>query len=120
MPLLVYYNHSCNSKDDPPWERAVGYHDQNKRRFAENLLEIVGWMGERYKDMIKAWWFDSPYSLDTRGPHNSVTTDMTGFQFPWEQFTVAAKIGHPARLVTYNAGVNETFLYAAHQDYWAG
>ena len=39
---------------------------------------------------------------------------------PWERFTVAAKIGHPARLVTYNAGVNETFLYTTHQDYWAG
>ena len=36
-------------------------------------MDIVGWMGERYKDKIKAWWFDSPYSLDPRGPHNSVT-----------------------------------------------
>ena len=120
MPLLVYYNHSCNSKDDPPWEQAVGYHDRDKNRLAQNLLDIVGWMGERYKDKIKAWWFDSPYSLDLRGPHNSVTTDMTGFQFPWERFTVAAKLGYPARLVTYNAGVNETFLYTTHQDYWAG
>ena len=76
-----------------------------QERFAKNLMDIVGWMGERYKDKIKAWWFDSPYSLDPRGPHNSVTTDMTGFQFPWERFTVAAKIGYPARLVTYNAGV---------------
>ncbi len=118
--LLVYYNHSCNHKGDPKWEQAVGYHAPNKERFAENLLEIVSWMGDRYKDKIKAWWFDSPYSLDTRGPHNSVTTDMTGFQFPWEQFTVAAKAGHPARLVTYNAGVNQTFLYTTHQDYWAG
>ena len=73
-------------------------------------MEIVSWMGDHYEDKIKAWWFDSPYSLDPRGPHNSVTTDMTGFQFPWEQFTVAAKVGHPARLVTYNAGVNKTFL----------
>jgi hypothetical protein len=80
----------------------------------------VWWMGDRYRDKIKAWWFDSPYSLDPRGPHNSVTTDMTGFQFPWERFTMAAKVGHPARLVTYNAGVNQTFLYTTHQDYWAG
>jgi alpha-L-fucosidase len=120
MPLLVYYNHSCNTKDDPPWEQAVGYHDPDKRRFADNLLDIVGQLSERYRDRIKAWWFDSPYSLDTRGPHHSVTTDMSGFQFPWEQFTVAAKRGYPARLVTYNAGVNETFLYTTHQDYWAG
>ena len=80
----------------------------------------MSWMGDRYWDKIKAWWFDSPYSLDPRGPHNSVSTDMTGFQFPWERFTVAAKVGHPARLVTYNAGVNKTFLYTTHQDYWAG
>jgi len=120
LPLLVYYNHSCNQAEDRPWEKAVGYHDRDKNRLAQNLLEIVGWMGERYKDKIKAWWFDSPYSLDLRGPHNSVTTDMTGFQFPWERFTVAAKLGYPARLVTYNAGVAQTFLYVTHQDYWAG
>jgi alpha-L-fucosidase len=118
--LLVYYNHSCNGKQDAAWEQAVGYHAPNKEPFAKNLLEIITWMGDRYRNKIMAWWFDSPYSLDTRGPHNSVTTDMTGFQFPWERFTVAAKTGYPARLVTYNAGVNETFLYTPHQDYWAG
>ena len=118
--LLVYYNHSCNRAQDRPWEQAVGYHDRDKNRFARNLLEIVGWMGERYKDKIKAWWFDSPYSLDPRGPHNSVSTDMTGFQFPWERFTVSAKLGFPGRLVTYNPGVAQTFLYTTHQDYWSG
>lgn len=118
--LLVYYNHSCNHRDDPEWEKAVGYHAPNKERFAQNIMDIVGHMSERYKEKIRAWWFDSPYSLDTRGPHNSVTTDMSGFQFPWEEFTVTAKNGFPARLVTYNAGVNKTFLYTTHQDYWAG
>jgi hypothetical protein len=118
--LLVYYNHSCNHNQDSEWEKAVGYHAPNKDRFAQNIMDIVGFMGERYKDKIKAWWFDSPYSLDSRGPHNSVTTDMTGFQFPWEEFTVVAKQGYPQRLVTYNPGVAKTFLYTTHQDYWAG
>ena len=118
--LLIYYNHSCNGKQDAAWEQAVGYHDPDKRRFAENLLEIISWMGDRYGRHLRAWWFDSPYSVDPRGPHNSVTTDLTGFQFPWERFTVAAKTGYADRLVTYNAGVNETFLYTTHQDYWAG
>ena len=118
--LLIYYNHSCNRAQDRPWEQAVGYHDRDKNRLARNLLEIVGWMGERYGNKIKAWWFDSPYSLDPRGPHNSVSTDMTGFQFPWERFTVAAKRGFPGRLVTYNPGVAHTFLYTTHQDYWSG
>ena len=118
--LLVYYNHSCNHQQDSTWEQAVGYHAPSKEQFAENLMHIVGWMSERYKEKIKAWWFDSPYSVDPRGPHNTVTTDMSGFQFPWEKFTEVAKSGYPQRLVTYNAGVAETFLYTTHQDYWAG
>ncbi len=118
--LIVYYNHSCNQGDDPAWEQAVGYHDQPKDRLAENLCAIVRWLSERYGDLIQAWWFDSPYSLDTRGPHNSVTTDLHGFQFPWSDLTIAAKAGYANRLVTYNAGVAQTFLYTDHQDYWAG
>ncbi len=120
LPFLVYYNHSCNSGQDSAWEKAVGYHASRKEQLAENLMEIVAWMSERYGKKIRAWWFDSPYSLDPRGPHNSVTTDMSRFQFPWEQFTVAAKRGFPERLVTYNAGVKQTYLYTRHQDYWAG
>ncbi|MBN1511247.1 MAG: alpha-L-fucosidase [Phycisphaerae bacterium] len=118
--LIVYYNHSCNRGDDPAWERAVGYHDPSKDRLAENLCGIVKWMGERYGRLIRAWWFDSSYSLDPRGTRNSVTTDMKGFQFPWERLTVAAKSGDAGRLVAYNAGVGQTFLYTEHQDYWAG
>lgn len=118
--LIVYYNHSCNNGDDPEWERAVGYHDQSKHRFPRNLCKIVSWMGERYGALIRAWWFDSSYSLDPHGPTNTVTTDMTGFRFPWEEMTVAAKTGYRERLVTYNAGIGETFLYTEHQDYWAG
>jgi alpha-L-fucosidase len=119
-PLLVYYNHSCNGQDDPAWRKAVGYDGRNKEEFAQNLIDIIGWMGKRYGEKVKAWWFDSPYSLDARGPHQSVTTDMSGFSFPWERLTVAAKLGYPGRLVTYNAGVAETYLYTTHQDYWAG
>jgi len=35
-------------------------------------------------------------------------------------FTAVAKRGYPRRLVTYNAGVNQTYMYTTHQDYWAG
>ena len=120
LPLIVYWNHSCNGKSDPAWRQAVGYDGKDKGRFADHVTEIIGWMGQRYGKRIRAWWFDSPYSLDPSGPHNSVTTDMTGFRFPWERLTVAAKAGFPGRLVTYNAGVDETYLYSTHQDYWAG
>jgi len=121
--LLVYYNHSCNRQDDPEWRKKVGYDGRDKNVLAQNLMDIVGWMGKRYGEKVKAWWFDSPYSLDGRGPGNSVTTDITGFQFPWERFTVAAKSGYSDRLVTYNPGVPDTvkaFQYTTHQDYWAG
>ncbi len=118
--LILYYNHSCNQQEDMQWQRALGYHDTDKNRLADNLCEIVAWMGQHYNDLLKAWWFDSPYSLDPHGPHNTVSTDMTGFQFPWERFTAAAKTGNASRLVTYNAGINYTYLYTTHQDYWAG
>lgn len=118
--LMLYYNHSCNNDDDPEWEDAVGYNHPDKSILTDNLCEIVSYMGKKYGSLIKAWWFDSAYSLDDRGPHNSVTTDITGFQFPWERFTLAAKEGYPQRLVTYNAGIMETFLYTSHQDYWSG
>jgi len=117
---IFYYNHSCNQADDPEWEQAVGYHGADKHRFFQNLCDTVGWMGERYGPGLKGWWFDSSYSVDPSGPHNSVTTDMGDFQFPWERYTEVAKTGFPDRLVTYNAGVDCTFLYTDHQDYWAG
>lgn len=120
VPLIVYYNHSCNNGDDRAWEQACGYHAFPKTRFADNLRAIVSWLGERYGKLIRGWWFDSAYSLDPRGPVNTVSTDLRGFQFPWEQMTAAAKAGYGERLVTYNAGIAETFLYTEHQDYWAG
>ncbi len=118
--MIFYYNHSCNLGEDPAWEQAIGYHDKDKSRLVDNLCSIVSWMGQHYGTALKGWWFDSSYSLDSRGPHNSVTTEMGGFLFPWERFTVAAKEGYPQRLVTYNAGVNEYYLYTDYQDYWAG
>ena len=118
--LILYYNHSCNHGEDPLWEQAVGYHDQPKERLEDNLCEIVAWMGEKYGELIKAWWFDSSYSLDPRGTRDTVTTDMKGFQFSWERLNIAAKSGYKQRLVTFNAGVAQTFLYSDHQDYWSG
>ena len=66
--LLLYYNHSCNGNDDQKWMQAVGYFDAKKDRLVDNLCQIVAWMGERYGEKVKAWWFDSSYSLDPRGP----------------------------------------------------
>ena len=45
---------------------------------------------------------------------------MHGFQFPWEQWTGAAKAGYDARLVALNPGMLTHFIYSTHQDYEAG
>ncbi|MEO6906509.1 MAG: alpha-L-fucosidase [Abditibacteriaceae bacterium] len=121
--FLLYYNHSCNTGDDRDWESAVGYHGEDKSIFADNLCRIVAELGERYGQQLSAWWFDSSYSIDPSGPANTVTTDMSNFQFPWEQFSASAKVGHYARLVTFNSGMHENernHLYTSHQDYLAG
>jgi len=116
--LILYYNHSCNSGEDAAWEKAVGYHNASKEQFLKNIFEIVRTLGRRYGDLVPAWWFDSSYSVDPRGPHNTVTNGMTSF--PWEDYTRCAKEGFPQRLVTYNAGIASDFLYTTHQDYAAG
>jgi hypothetical protein len=118
--LILYYNHACNAGEDPEWEKAVGYHAPDKTRFADNLCAIVSELGTRYGAKALGWWFDSSYSIDPLGPHNSITTDLGGFQFPWKAWTQAAKTGFTDRLVTYNAGVMRDYLYTSHQDYWAG
>ena len=121
LHFLLYYNHSCNGKDDPEWREAVGYNNgPGLDPFAERILEIVLVMGQRYGPAVKAWWFDSSYSVDNRGPLCFTSTDLGTWRYPWQRHTAAAKAGYPDRLVTYNAGIGETFLYTTHQDYWAG
>jgi hypothetical protein len=118
--LIVYYNHSCNHKEDLEWEHAIGYHGKDKVQFTQNFCDIIEWMGKKYGPKIKGWWYDSCWALDARGPLDDVTTDLHGYQFPWEKLTQASKQGYSDRLVTYNPGLNESFLFTEHQDYWAG
>lgn len=118
--LILYYNHSCNNGDDPQWEHAVGYHAPDKSRLVENLVGIVRELGTRYGARVKGWWFDSCFSLDPRGVYNSVTTDLHGFQFPWDEFVLAAKSGYADRLVTLSSGMLTHYLYSTHQDYEGG
>ncbi len=120
MHFILYYNHSCNSGDDPAWEYAVGYHASDKSRLAHNLRAIVTELGERYGAGLEGWWFDSCFSLDPRGTYDSVTTDLHGFQFPWVDFATAAKAGNPQRIVSLSSGMLTHFLYSSHQDYEGG
>ncbi len=123
LRFLLYYNHSCNGQDDTTWANAVGYYGPDFDRFAGNICAIVGELSERYAERVSAWWFDSAYALDPRGPENTVTAELNGFQFPWPSMTAAAKRGNPNRLVCYNPGAwppKWKFMYTQHQDYLPG
>jgi len=118
--VIFYYNHSCNGEDDPEWIVASGYRGAPLTLFAARIIEIVEYMSRRYGKLLSGWWFDSSYTVDPRGPHNSVTTEMGDWQFPWEAMTTAAKSGNAESILTYNAGININYLYTEHQEYWAG
>ena len=121
--FIAYYNHSCNNNDDVEWKKACGYADGihgNLDHFAENICGIVSFIAKRYGTGLAGWWFDSSYSVDPHGPHNTITCDMGDWRFPWQALCDAAKSGNPDCAVTFNAGIGSRFLYADCQDYYAG
>jgi hypothetical protein len=120
LHLILYYNHSCNHGDDPEWEYAVGYHAPDKSLLASNLLAILRELGTRYGPKVEAWWFDSCPALDPRGVYDAVSTDMHDFQFPWDEWTSAAKAGYDARLVALSSAMLTHYLYTTHQDFEGG
>ena len=89
-------------------------------RFAECVCDIVREISVRYGDGISGWWFDSGYAVDPRGIHNTVSTNMGDWQFPWEMLCTAAEAGNPNAAITINAGIGEHFRYCHAIDYWAG
>ena len=118
--LIFYYNHSCNPNASPDWRAASGYDEDNLDLFASRILSVVECMSRRYGKLVDGWWFDSCYSLDARGPHKTVSTEMGDWRFPWEALTGAARSGNKDAAVTYNAGVDIPFFYTDDQDYYAG
>ena len=121
--FLAYYNHSCNGADDPIWKEACSYADGPRHdldRFADIYCAMVEFIAGRYGNLIAGWWFDSPYSLDPRGPVNTISCDIGSWQFPWERLVRAAKSGYPECAVAINAGIDSRFLYTELQDYYAG
>ncbi len=118
--FIAYYNHSCNGGDDPAWKKACGYASADLDRFAGNICGIVSFLAGRYGKALSGWWFDSAYSVDPRGPHDTITCDMGGWRFPWDKLLSAAKSGHEDCAVAVNAGIGSNFLYASGTDYYAG
>lgn len=122
--LIAYYNHSCNGGNDPAWKEASGYAGGaaggGLDRFADNICSIVASISERYGDGISAWWFDSGYSIDPRGPHDTITCDMCDWRFPWDALAAAARSGNPRAALAFNSGVGQNFAYTDRFDYYAG
>ena len=119
--LLVYYNHSCNhGKDDPAWERAVGYHGRDKAAVrpephGHRRLDGRPVQGQDQGVVVRQPVFPrSPWPAQL-GHHGHERLSV-----PVGAVHRGRQDGASARLVTYNAGVNQTFLYTTHQDYWAG
>lgn len=116
IKLMLYYNHGTSKPpsrpdqpQDPAWQQAVGsFENSDRGRYHDNYCAVLTELGERYRDKVVAWWFDS-------GSEQARYADT-----PWHRFTAAAKAGHPDRLVTYNAGVLNHELHTPYQDYWAG
>ena len=94
LRFILYYNHSCNHGDDPGMGVRRGLSRRGQIRLVRNLIAIVRELGERYGSRVDGWYFDSCGSLDPRGVYDQVSTDLHGFQFPWEDFVAAAKAGN--------------------------
>src|SRR5574344_603202 len=69
--LILYYNHSCNGQDDPPWMDACGYNsitnEADMARFANNICGIVEELSDRYGSRVAGWGFDSGSSVQASG-----------------------------------------------------
>ena len=121
--FIAYYNRACNGDDEPAWREACGYAagiSGNLDAFARNICAVVELIATRYGEKLSGWWFDSSYAVDPRGPHNTVSCEMNGWQFPWANLARAATRGNPECAVTFNAGIGSRFLYADCQSYYAG
>ena len=136
--VIAYYNHGCNGSNDlvRVWERQCAFPNGvaeggSDETFARNISSIVGEMSRRYGAKISGWWFDSAYSVDSRGKHIGVfgewhcvenPGDWRGreVRFDWPRLLAAARSGNPDAAVAVNGGVGVNFQYADDTDYYAG
>lgn len=136
--VIAYYNHSCNgaSPEVVKWMRQCGCPRTpdgrgDEARFQTNVCAIVRDISLRYGRKISAWWFDSAYSVDTRGPiitfggrgmlrRGKDKIDLAPVEFPWQRLLDAARSGNPVAPVAINSGVGNRFQYCDDTDYYAG
>lgn len=134
--VIAYYNHSCNGDADhvTAWKKACGCPfvkggGGDMRAFASNVCAIVRCMSRRYGRKISGWWFDSSYSVDSRGTFTLVDgvwhTPKNPYKgpvvaFPWDDLLAAARSGNPDAAVAINAGVDKVCQLSENVDYYAG
>jgi len=136
--VIAYYNHSCNGTNEAVrvWEKQCGFPNGvaeggSDETFARNISSVVGEMSRRYGKKVSGWWFDSAYSVDSRGELVGVfgkwlVVEEPGawrgrsVRFDWPRLLAAARSGNPEAAVAINAGVGRNFQYDDDTDYYAG
>lgn len=80
---------------------------KEKLEFVENFNAILAEIGERYKDKLSGYWFDSWYQIFEEFP-----------DVPFEEFHAATKIGNDDRIICLNSWIYPPVT--SWQEYWAG
>jgi hypothetical protein len=88
VKLFLYYHLGATS--DPAWLKATGFWETDTSRLFDNWTAMISEAGQRYGDKLAGWWFDD-------GAVNYYYRSA-----PWERLGMAAKAGHPGRLVAFN------------------
>ena len=116
---ILYYNHGCN-QEDPEWMKACGYSSGHLEQFGSNIVAIVRELSLGCGRAVSGWWFDSTLALSTkRRIHFKNGVDLSGYDFPFRELSLAAKAGNPDSIISLNSQ-GGTFVYSPCQEYYSG
>ena len=89
IKLMLYYHEGHPDKDW--WPKNWDYADTDrKKKFVNNLCEVMTEVGQRYGPKVAGWFLDD---------------GMLYYPAPFERITKALKAGSPNRLVSYNSWI---------------
>ncbi len=80
---------------------------EEHQAFVDNYTDILTEMGNRYRDKISGYWFDSWYRIFENYP-----------EVPFETFFKVAKTGNSQRIICLNPWIYPDV--SPWQDYWSG
>jgi len=104
VQLFLYYH--IGAINDPAWLDATGFWETDTSQLFKHWTAIIEEIGRRYGDKLAGWWFDD-------GAVNYYYRSA-----PWQRLAMAAKAGHPGRLVAFNPW--ELPSPTEFQDYYCG